>query len=716
VSIRLHRIVTAVAIAAPVLAGLTVAHAASAASIACTVPSLDAAVNGANATVGGGTVTLAAGCVYTLTKANNATDGGTGLPVITGKVRVVGNGATITRSAATGAAKFRILDVAPGGSLSLSSAKLSNGLADDGVHGGGAIFSHGTLSVSATTFSGNSSPATTGTSGGAIDSSGTLTVTTSTFTGNVAQEGAGVFSQATGTITDSSFTGNKATVFGGGGVVNGPSGNLTISADYFGGNSGPGGGAIDNDAALTVKNSTFASNSAGGNGGGAIVNFGTATVTQSTMFGNTAPFGSNLLNFTGFTLSISTSIVADGRGGANCGGGSPITDQGYNIDTGTSCGFSTASHSMSNIQPRLEPLASSGGPTPTMALATGSPALDAIPPATPGCAGTTDQRGVARPQGTGCDIGAFELIVKSSKTTPPTVPAGLAVTSVTANTVSLKWGRATNGVTMYTIYRNGAAVGTTAGQASTSFTDITAAPSTKYKYTVAAFDGTTNHSAQSAGVSVTTHAPAGISAGQGGAASTATQVTTTTIILTGPVHAGDLLVGWFGQFSATGHVTVSDNVNGAWTRSTAATTFSGGKGDIALYYRQNSKAAPWGLTITITAPSATFLQGVATAYGGVATAGSFASGAVGASTGSAATTGPTAAGAAGDLLFSGLMTGAAPGAVTVNGGLVIREQTPSFSVNDADRKLATAGPQDVTWTLTNSADWYAVAALFHKAP
>ena len=70
---------------------------------------------------------------------------------------------------------FRIFDVASGGSLTLNSLTLSNGLANNGQQGGGAIFNHGTLAVTAGTFTNNSSPATTGTSGGAIDSSGTLT-------------------------------------------------------------------------------------------------------------------------------------------------------------------------------------------------------------------------------------------------------------------------------------------------------------------------------------------------------------------------------------------------------------------------------------------------------------------------------------------------------------------------------------------------------------
>jgi predicted outer membrane repeat protein len=446
-----------------VAAGAAVLPAAPAlAAVACSAPSLVSAISSANST--GGTVTLASGCTYTLTAADNGTDGGTGLPVITGKVTVQGSGATIQRSTASGTAAFRLFDIASGGSLTLNGGlTLGNGLADDGANGGGAIDSHGTLSVSGVTFSGNQSPAATGTSGGAIDSSGTLTVTNSTFTGNTAQEGGGIFSQQTATITNTTFTGNSATIYGGGGLLN-AAGSATVTADMFSGNSGPGGGAIDNDASLKISDSTFTGNSAGNNGGGAIQNFGTTTVTQSTVAGNSSPYGANVLNYTGFSLTLTMSIVAGGQVGPNCGGMQPVTDGGYNIDTGSTCGFSTASHSMSNTQPQLGPLASNGGPTQTMALPAGSPAVDAIPAATTGCTGSTDQRGVSRPQGSGCDVGAYELVVTSG--TAPSTPTGLTATKVTANSVSLAWNPSTgpSGVTGYTVYRNGTQVGTTGGR------------------------------------------------------------------------------------------------------------------------------------------------------------------------------------------------------------------------------------------------------------
>jgi chitodextrinase len=698
-----------------VAASVAAAQPALASTVPCSVTSLVSAISAANGT--NGTVTLTSGCVYTLTAANNSTDGGTGLPVITGRVTVQGSGATITRSSAGGTAAFRIFDVASAGNLTLSSVTLSNGLANNGVQGGGAIYSHGTLSVSGSTFTGNSSPATTGTSGGAINSSGTLTVTTSTFTGNTAQEGGGVFNQKTATITNSTFTNNKATIYGGGALLN-AAGTETLTGDTFTGNTGPGGGAIDNDTALNISNSTFYNNTGGSNGGGAVENFGTTTIKQSTLAGNTSPYGANIFNYTGFTLSISMSVVSGGLSGSNCGGQAHITDAGYNIDSSSSCGFSTSQHSLSNTQPQLDALAANGGPTQTMALPTGSPAVDAIPASTSGCTGSTDQRGTSRPQGSGCDIGAYELVVTSGDTQPPTVPTGLNATSVTSSAVSLQWNASTDnvGVTGYTIYRNGTAVGSTGGPTATSFTDVTVAPGTSYQYTVDAFDGSGNHSAQSAAIPVTTPAPSGIQSGSSGAVATASRVTSTTITLAGPIPAGDLLVGWFGQYDSSGQVQVSDNVNGGWTRS-ASTTFGNGGGDLAVYYLQNTKAAPNGLTVTISAANATYLQGAVSAYSGVATSGALDQAVAAKGNSAAVDSGPTGAVGAGELVVGGIITGGSPGSVTPGSTqgqpFTMRAQTSSGSADLEDVSASTAGAQDARATFGSATDWYAAAAVFH---
>ncbi len=689
-------------------AGIAFAPAALASVVPCSAASLISAINSAN--TGGGTLTLTSGCTYTLTAKNNTTDGGVGLPVIKARITIAGNGATITRS---GSVAFHLLDVASAGNLTLSSLTMTNGLANDGVNGGGAIDSHGTLSISGSTFSGNSSPATSGTSGGAINSSGTLTVTTSTFTGNTAQEGGGIFNQKTATITNSTFKNNTATIYGGGALLN-AAGTETLAGDTFTGNSGPGGGAIDNDTTLNISDSTFTGNTAGGNGGGGVQNFGTTTITQSTFSGNSSPYGANIYNYTGFSLAISMSVVAAGVNGSNCGGQAPITDRGYNIDTGTSCGFSGTS--MNNTQPQLGTLASNGGPTQTMALPAGSPAVNAIPASTSGCTGTTDQRGTTRPQGSGCDVGAYELIVTSGDTQPPTVPTGLAVTGVTAHSVSLSWNASTDnvGVTGYTVYRNGSSVGTTGGANATSFTDTTAAPSTTYSYTVDAFDGAGNHSAQSSPpVQATTPAAGAITAVQSGAISTPGRVSSAAIPLGGVVQAGDLLVGWFAQYDSTGQVQVSDNVNGAWTRASASTTFSNGGGDIALYYVQNSKAAPFGLTVTVSSSSPTYLEGAAGEYSGVATSAALDQAVAAKGNSASPNSGSTPAVGAGELVVGGIVTGGSPGNVTAGPGFTMRVMTSGESADLEDILASTAGPQAATATFSQATDWYSVVAVFH---
>jgi CSLREA domain-containing protein len=162
------------------------------------------------------------------------------------------------------------------------------------------------------------------------------------------------------------------------------------------GKSGDFGGGIFNFGTLTVTNSTFSGNSSTQLGGGAIRN-------QEQL----GPFPGD-----SGTVTLSNTIVANSPSGGNCGGS--IIDGGFNIDDGTTCGFSAANFSKPSTDPRLGLLANNGGPTKTHALLKGSPAIDAIPDGTNGC-GTmiaTDQREVKRPQGGRCDIGAYEKKVR----------------------------------------------------------------------------------------------------------------------------------------------------------------------------------------------------------------------------------------------------------------------------------------------------------------
>jgi chitodextrinase len=301
-------------------------------------------------------------------------------------------------------------------------------------------------------------------------------------------------------------------------------------------------------------------------------------------------------------------------------------------------------------------------------------------------------------------------------TQPPSVPASLHATSVASTSVSLAWSPSTDnvGVTGYTVYRNGVSLGTVS---TTSFTDNTVSPGTTYSYTVDAFDAAGNHSAQSQPVQVTTpvSSPAYV---QGAANSPGTRSTSTTLTLTQPVAAGDLLVGWFAQYDSTGHVQVSDNVNGAWTRASAE-TFTNGGGDIALYYVRNTKAAPSGLTITISSSTATYLPGAVSEYSGIATSGALDQASVGEGVGTAANSGATAAVTGGELVFAGLITGGQPLTVTPGSSqgvpFTLEAQNGSESADTAAVLSAAAGTQGAQFTLARGSDWYAAVATFHAA-
>src|SRR5438876_12185687 len=143
------------------------------------------------------------------------------------------------------------------------------------------------------------------------------------------------------------------------------------------------------------------------------------------------------------------------------------------------------------------------------------------------------------------------------------------------------------------------------------------------------------------------------------------RIPSTTVTLTRPVAQGDLLIGWFSQYNAPGEVQVSDNVNGTWTRAAAgALTFDDDTGDIALYYRENSQAAPSGMTITVSVSSTAYLQGTVADYSGVALAGALDQIAAGHGNETVPVdTGPTPPVDAGELVFAALVTDVSAGSV-----------------------------------------------------
>ncbi len=298
---------------------------------------------------------------------------------------------------------------------------------------------------------------------------------------------------------------------------------------------------------------------------------------------------------------------------------------------------------------------------------------------------------------------------------PPTAPSGLTATSVSTSRVTLSWTPSSGGVAGYTVYSGGAPLGNVS-PGSTTFIDTTVSASSSYSYSVAAFNLSGQYSAMSNAAGVTTPARSPVFV-QGIATSPGSRLPSLTLTLSKPVSAGDLLVGWFGQYNAPGQVTVSDNVNGAWTRSGASETWANGTGDIALFTVANSKAAPGGLSVTISASVPAYLQEAIADFSGVATTSPLDQAAVGYSTGTTAIGGPTAATPAGDLVIAAVITGGQPGNITPGSSLgipyVVDVQNGSASADLEDILSGAAGPQSEHATLgTDGSGSYTVVAAF----
>ncbi len=285
--------------------------------------------------------------------------------------------------------------------------------------------------------------------------------------------GGNVLNQANLTLSEDAIEDGGTTSGSGAGISN-DGGNLTLthSLVYNNTSTAPNGGGDSGGimnygddsvgaATLKIDNSTIVDNTSALGGGvfswcagansecsttGAT---NTTTITNSTIAfnngGSRGSTGGGLLANQG-TISVANSIVADntvinpttgGQTPSNCGGA--ITSLGDNLETATDCGF-TASGDIQNTDPGFLTggLQFHGGNTETFALSGTSPAVDAVPAANQSCAGT-DQRDVARPQGTGCDIGAFELYQPVEGQQFTTV-----VGQVSGTSVSINWGDGTS--------------------------------------------------------------------------------------------------------------------------------------------------------------------------------------------------------------------------------------------------------------------------------
>ncbi len=311
------------------------------------------------------------------------------------------------------------------GTLTVSNSTLTQDSCN--VAAGGGLYNDGTLTVSDSTVANNSASSW---FGGGIYSDGTLTVSDSTIADNAASDGDGIWNDGTVTVSNSTIADN-AGGFAGGGIYN--QGTVTVSSSTIADNLASFGGGIFNDDALTISNSTVAVNSAGPYGGGGIANYGQLTAVSDTIADNTVASdaaGGGLRDISAGTAILDNTIVALNTRGSGSGatpddisllyGGVVSSSSAYNlIGTGGSGGLVNGvnGNQVGVADPGLDPngLQANGGPTQTIALLPGSPAIDAgsnalaIDPTT-GLPLAYDQRGPGFPRivnGT-VDIGAFE--------------------------------------------------------------------------------------------------------------------------------------------------------------------------------------------------------------------------------------------------------------------------------------------------------------------
>jgi hypothetical protein len=332
----------------------------------------------------------------------------TGTISIWGKnVTINGPGAaSLTISGNSNSADFGVFSTS---SLSLSGLTIANESGSERI----SVSSLATLSISNCVISGNSNPYFC--DGGGIYSYGTLSISNSTIAGNasfgavgalVADSGAGIYNDG-GTITIDSST---------------ISGNITTDPTY---QSGDGGG-IYNKGTLSISSSSISAN------------------TTQNFYADDDGFGGGIYNSVGATVTLTTSIVAANLGRQYNPSGGPAQDisgvvnsLGKNLigDSDGSSGWigsdMTGSYT-SLLDPKLDPLADNGGPTQTMALLSGSPAVDV-----PTCINSPslDQRGVARPidgdtdSVASCDIGAFEAPACTTDSVAPQIASHVDITA-----------------------------------------------------------------------------------------------------------------------------------------------------------------------------------------------------------------------------------------------------------------------------------------------
>jgi len=387
------------------------------------------------ATLPGGVVDFAPGLTGTITLAS---------PIDVNGLTISGLGASVLRLSGGGATPLLTMT----GATTLEGLTIADGLATDELTGAVTYaLTSGPHVLRDCRVQDNHSTALVA----AVLAFSTLTVERCTFSGNVGAAAGGILAGAVGTdsieltVRDSVFTDNESAVSGGGILlIAAESGTLsaTVIRSAFADNRAQAGDAIglstgDTGAAhATLANSTVLDTAAAITSSVAIAasSLGTAATTVDVVNATFHVPGANRAALggtgAGTVMTVTNSIVSGGQFPA-CfsANGAVLVNGGHNIATSTTCGLGPAA------DPKLDPagLADHGGSTPTIALLDDSPARDAGGAAL--CAAPpvdgVDQRGVTRPIGAQCDIGAFEA--PTTTTTTTTLPPATCDAAVTVS-------------------------------------------------------------------------------------------------------------------------------------------------------------------------------------------------------------------------------------------------------------------------------------------
>jgi predicted outer membrane repeat protein len=265
-----------------------------------------------------------------------------------------------------------------------------------------------------------------------------------TISNNTAARGGGLYTQnGSPVLFNVTFNGNIATGGAGGGMNNQVLDEATdeysipllTNVSFSGNTANGGGGLFSNNSNPVLTNVTFSGNTANIRGG-AILLEGASPILQSVTFsGNTAPVGTggtlrniqNALAEPSHPLFYNSILWGNGTEEITGDGTGSITIVDSVVQGG--CPVGGACTNVINANPNLGALGNNGGPTQTRALGSGSSAIDAggVNSTCP----ATDQRGVARPQGNACDMGAYEV---DGPVATPTNTATWTPTSTPSNT------------------------------------------------------------------------------------------------------------------------------------------------------------------------------------------------------------------------------------------------------------------------------------------